>query len=136
MSKTTTPSQKQSTTFLSMLFLVCAMLVGGTNLNAQEVKEELKPLAISDVRPVPPVVAVSQQSNAVTPAAEKNKLGFYDNGYIRYALTGDADKDAELYRIKKEELWANHPDLYNKWMNEIFAPQENKNSPNRSNTKN
>lgn len=126
MNKTITSFRNQLSSVLSLLFLVSAMVFFSSSVSAQEIKKEEVKAPVQNIRPVPPIVSTSNPVNTDIPVVEKNKSGFFDNGYIRYALTGDAAKDAELYRVEKEKLFADHPDLYKKWVGgTTAAPQEN-----------
>ena len=61
----------------------------------------------------PAAVASQKAKTSVTPKTEKR---YFDNGYIKFEMTGDEKKDAEMYSIAKEKLFLNNPELYRKWM--------------------
>jgi len=58
-----------------------------------------------------PVPNSNDSSNAT------HQKHYFDNGYIRYELTGDPVKDADTYKQEKEKLIRDNPKLYEKWVN-------------------
>ena len=93
----------------------------GTSQNAdgRTATTEIMPNVIgAELNHTPAVIAQKAKEDANKTTEKK----YYDNGYFRYELIGNEVRDAELYRIEKEKLLNNHPDLYKKWLNGEPAP--------------
>ncbi|MCW5909387.1 MAG: hypothetical protein KIS94_16095 [Chitinophagales bacterium] len=65
---------------------------------------------------VPAASSSATQFNAAAYTTTINGKKFFDNGYIKFELTGDPAKDEEAYKREKEKLFANTPELYNEWL--------------------
>lgn len=89
-------------------------------LSAQQSGNGNKPAAAESIINVIDPTNIPNSPSASTTTSNHNASGaqFFDNGYIRFALTGDAKKDEETYRREKEKLFLNNPELYKKLVDE------------------
>lgn len=80
---------------------------------------------------------IGEELNVISPpptqiagneAAKGGEKKYFDNGYIRYELTGNTEKDAEIYKMEKEKLFNENPELYKKWINESAGSTIEKNA--------
>lgn len=124
--------KKKNTPFVSQLlaaaklptFLLCLFLFNANNIEAQAKQCTAPNAAISDSKLVDAnhvsfQHVIGDELNVISPPPAKGgEIKYFDNGYIRYALTGNAERDAETYKIEKEKLFYKNPELYKKWVNE------------------
>lgn len=124
--------KKKNTPFVSQLlaaaklpaFLLCLFLFNANNIEAQA-KQCTAPNAATtdsklvDANHVSFQHVIGDELNLISPPpAQGADKKYFDNGYFRYELTGNAERDAETYKIEKEKLFYKNPELYKKWANE------------------
>lgn len=117
----TTPSTKQlgkAQSFSLTLFFVLLLF----NLNAQTVTSSALASPGQNVKSE----SAGNVSTAASPATTvkftsvKGKK-IADNGFFTYEVTGDVNKDADLYQLAKEKFMSTNPELYNKWSHGGFT---------------
>jgi hypothetical protein len=101
-----------------LLLSIIFVLFFAFGTNAQQSGNGNKAAAAESIINVIDPTNIPNSPSAPTITSNQNASGaqFFDNGYIRFALTGDAKKDEETYRREKEKLFLNNPDLYRKWV--------------------
>ncbi|MCX6198549.1 MAG: hypothetical protein NTY88_04920 [Bacteroidetes bacterium] len=104
--------------------LLCLFLFNANNIEAQA-KQCTAPNAtladskLVDAGHVSFQHVIGDELNVISPPpAQGVEKKYFDNGYFRYELTGNAERDAETYKIEKEKLFYKNPELYKKWANE------------------
>ncbi len=124
----TTPSTKQlakSHSFSLTLFFVLLLF----NLNAQTVSSSASVNPGQNVKSEAAGNVTSAAAHATTvkfTSVKGKKIA--DNGFFTYEITGDVNKDADLYQLAKEKFMSTNPELYNKWSHgEITNSTQNQN---------
>jgi len=103
-----------------LLFSALFTLIFVFGASAQQSANSNKAAAAESIINVIDPTNIPNSPAAINTSAPNSVSGsqFFDNGYIRFALTGDTKKDEETYRREKEKLFQNNPELYKKWVGE------------------
>lgn len=135
--------KKKNSQFVSQLlemaklptFLLCLFLFNVNNIDAQTKQctapnTTLSGSKLVDANHVSFQHVIGDELNVISPPpAQSGDKKYFDNGYIRYELTGNAERDAETYKIEKEKLYYKNPELYKKWINEGAGSTIEKTAP-------